>query len=106
VDLALSGQGGAAIRGRATRLGQLRLAARLGQAALAAPSVVVIHSSGSLSEDATAADGLVQVSLIDDPPAPKPRTSGWIERLRPVAMLAIWVLSLIGLATVLNWLVT
>jgi hypothetical protein len=104
VELARSADGGPAVRGTATRLGLLRLAVRVGQAALAARSVVVVHGGGGVSEDTAAADGLVQVFLAEDPPAAAPRPVGWVEWLLPVLVLAVAALSLIGLATVVRWL--
>ena len=63
---------GAAIRGTASRLGLQRMAVRLGQAALTAQSVVVLHNGGGVSKNTAAAVAPVQVALVDDPPAATP----------------------------------
>ena len=103
VELAASAAGGPAVRGTATRLGLLRLAARLGQVALAARSVVVVHAGGAVSENTAAPDGLVQVFVADDPPPPAPSRVGWLEWLLPAFALVVAALSVIGFITVVRW---
>lgn len=105
VQFAAPADGGQSVRGTATRLGLLRLAARLGLAALASQSVAVVHADESVSENTAAADGLVQVFLADDPPAAAPHPAGWLDWLLPLYGLLVLVLSLIGLVTVVRWVV-
>lgn len=104
VILARTDDGGVPVRGTATRLGLLRLAVRLGQAALVSPTVVVIHDGGSVSDNTAAADGLLQVALTDDPLAALPESGGWLEWMLPVFGLVVAALSVVGLATVVRWL--
>jgi hypothetical protein len=104
VQLVRADDGGVPIRGTATRIGLLRLAVRLGQAALVDPTVVVIHEGGFVSDNTAAADGLVQVVLADDPPAAPVQPSVWLPRLLSVFWLVIAALCMIGLATVVQWL--
>jgi hypothetical protein len=103
VQLAASTERGPAVNGTATRLGLLRLAVRLAQAAIEAQSVVVVHDSGAISENTGAADALVQVVLVDDPPMSPPHPAGWADWMLGALVLTVISLSVIGFITVVRW---
>lgn len=105
LSLALSTESGVPVQGTATRLGLLRLAVRLGQAAFSAESVVVVHDFGGISDNTAASDGIIQVLLTDDPPATTEASAEWRLWLLPAFVLTVAGFSIVGFVMVLRWIV-
>lgn len=103
VELAASPDGALPLRGTATRAGVMRMGIRLAQAALTAQSHVGVYPDGYAGPDGSTNEVVMQVHLVEDRPEPKPPEPWWVEWILNSYWLAVWILCVIGIVTVVRW---